>query len=123
MCDESNVNERLFFVWGNEKGRLVWYYIMVERFFLGLFLKWIYGGKLDVNNFGIIIWLGLGEFFLEVEIIKNLNKLSEFWKDFIGKIFFYIVCEIENGNFEVIEFLVKYGGEINVWDGDGFILL
>ena len=120
MRDESNANERLFLVRGNEKGRPAWYYIMVERSLLGLFLKRTHGGKLDVNNFGTIIRSGLGEPPSEAEITKNLNKSSEFRKDPIGKTPLHIACEIENGNLEVIELLVKYGGEINARDGDGF---
>lgn len=120
MRDESNPKERLFLVRGKEKGRPTWYYVMVERSLLGLFLKRTQGGRLDVNNFGTVLQSGSGMPPSEAEITEILNNSNEFRKDSVGKTPLHIACEIKDENLEVVELLVKHGGKIDARDGDGF---
>lgn len=124
IFNKYDLKERLFFVCGKDKGNLVWYYVMVEKCLLGLFCKWINGGYFDVVDFGIVFELGWGENFLEDKMVEILDKLvGVFGKEVKGKMFLYVVCEMKVENIEIIEFFVKYGVNIDICDGDGYIVL
>lgn len=78
------------------------------------------GAKVIGNSEGVLSLLKQGEIDLADEVIKNGADLNQNVKVFNKPI---IRLALEDGNLNIIKFIVEHGAKINIKDEDGFPLL
>jgi len=110
--------ERLYIVRGKDKGKPAWYYVMVEKSLLGLFLKRTKGGSLDVADFGTVLKSGWGENPSESTREEMRHKVRALYKEVQGKTLLHQACE--NNDTQLVELLVEHGADINCRDAESF---
>ena len=112
-------DERLYVVCGKDRGRPAWHYVMVERSLLGLFLKRVNGGSLDVADFGTVLKSGWGENPPESTKEELDSEAYFLYNEVQGKTLLHRVCE--NNDIQLVELLlVEHGADINCRDAEGF---
>ena len=116
---KQNSTERFNLVCGKNRGRADWYYVLVKKHLLGLFLKRVKGGVINVADFGDILRSGFGED-PPVGTTDNILKEYDFqFKEIPGTTLLHIASEQINEP-EIIDLLVKSGANVNAHDAEGF---
>lgn len=110
--------EKRYLVRGKDRGRPVWYYVIVEKSLLGLFLKRTNGGSLNVADFGTVLKSGWGENPPESTKKEICNEATALYNKVQGKTLLHRVCE--NNNIQLVELLVEHEADINCRDAEGF---
>ncbi|PHR94681.1 MAG: hypothetical protein COA78_31840 [Blastopirellula sp.] len=57
----AKLGERLHLVRGKDQGRQAWYYVLVDRLKMNIFLAMIHQGSLNLEDYGKILYSGWGE--------------------------------------------------------------
>ena len=116
---KQNSTERFNLVCGKNRGRADWHYVLVKKHLLGLFLKRVKGGVINVADFGDILRSGFGED-PPVGTTDNILKEYDFqFKEIPGTTLLHIASEQINEP-EIIDLLVKSGANVNAQDAEGF---
>ena len=116
---KQNSTERFNLVCGKNRGRADWHYVLVKKHLLGLFLKRVKGGVINVADFGDILRSGFGED-PPVGTTDNILKEYDFqFKEIPGTTLLHIASEQINEP-EIIDLLVKSGANVNAHDAEGF---
>ena len=113
---KKNYTETIL-VRGKDKGRAAWHYVLVKKHLLGLFLKRVKGGRVNVADFGDILRSGWGKDPPEGIIDQILEECD--FKEIPGVTVLHIASK-ENNEPEIIDLLVKSGANVNVQDAEGF---
>ena len=113
---KKNYTETIL-VRGKDKGRAAWHYVLVKRHLLGLFLKRVKGGRVNVADFGDILRSGWGKDPPEGIIDQILEECD--FKEIPGVTVLHIASK-ENNEPEIIDLLVKSGANVNAQDAEGF---
>ena len=116
---KENSTERFYLVRGKEKGRAAWHYVLVKKHLLGLFLKRVKGGRVNVAEFGDILQSGWGKDPPKGTTNKILKKYDFQFKKIPGVTLLHIASEQINES-EIIDLLVKSGANVNAQDAEGF---
>ena len=116
---KENSTKRLYLVRGKDKGRAAWQYVLVKKHLLGLFLKRVKGGSLDVADFGAILRIGWGKDPPEGTTDKILEECDFQFKEIPDVTLLHIASEQINEP-EIIDLLVKSGANVNAQDAEGF---
>ena len=116
---KENSTERFYLVRGKERGRAAWHYVLVKKHLLGLFLKRVKGGSLDVAEFGDILRSGWGKDPPEGTTDKILKEYDFQFKEIPDTTPLHIASEQINEP-EIIDLLVKSGANVNAQDAEGF---
>ena len=114
---KKNYTERILLVRGKDKGRAAWHYVLVKKHLLGLFLKRVKGGRVNVADFGDILRSGWGKDPPEGIIDQILEECD--FKEIPGVTVLHIASK-ENNEPEIIDLLVKSGANVNAQDAEGF---
>ena len=114
---KKNYTERIQLVRGKDKGRAAWHYVLVKKHLLGLFLKRVKGGRINVADFGDILRSGWGKDPPEGIIDQILEECD--FKEIPGVTVLHIASK-ENNEPEIIDLLVKSGANVNAQDAEGF---
>ena len=113
---KKNYTETIL-VRGKDKGRAAWHYVLVKKHLLGLFLKRVKGGRVNVADFGDILRSGWGKDPPEGIIDQILEECD--FKEIPGVTVLHIASK-ENNEPEIIDLLVKSGANVNAQDAEGF---
>ena len=113
---KKNYTETIL-VRGKDKGRAAWHYVLVKKHLLGLFLKRVKGGRVNVADFGDILRSGWGRDPPEGIIDQILEECD--FKEIPGVTVLHIASK-ENNEPEIIDLLVKSGANVNAQDAEGF---
>ena len=116
---KENSTKRFYLVRGKDKGRAAWHYVLVKKHLLGLFLKRVKGGSLDVADFGAILRSGWGKDPPEGTTDKILEECDFQFKEIPDVTLLHITSEQINEP-EIIDLLVKSGANVNAQDAEGF---
>ena len=116
---KKNYTERIQLVRGKDKGRAAWHYVLVKKHLLGLFLKRVKGGRVNVAEFGDILQSGWGKDPPKGTTNKILKKYDFQFKKIAGVTLLHIASEQINES-EIIDLLVKSGANVNAQDAEGF---
>ena len=116
---KKNYTERIQLVRGKDKGRAAWHYVLVKKHLLGLFLKRVKGGRVNVAEFGDILQSGWGKDPPKGTTNKILKKYDFQFKKIPGVTLLHIASEQINES-EIIDLLVKSGANVNARDAEGF---
>ena len=116
---KENSTERFYLVHVKEKGRAAWHYVLVKKHLLGLFLKRVKGGRVNVAEFGDILQSGWGKDPPKGTTNKILKKYDFQFKKIPGVTLLHIASEQINES-EIIDLLVKSGANVNARDAEGF---
>ena len=116
---KKNYTERIQLVRGKDKGRAAWHYVLVKRHLLGLFLKRVKGGRVNVAEFGDILQSGWGKDPPKGTTNKILKKYDFQFKKIPDVTLLHIASEQINES-EIIDLLVKSGANVNAQDAEGF---
>ena len=116
---KKNYTERILLVRGKDKGRAAWHYVLVKKHLLGLFLKRVKGGRVNVANFGDILRSGWGKDPPEGTTDKILKEYDFQFKEIPDATLLHIASEQINEP-EIIDLLVKSGANVNAQDAEGF---
>ena len=116
---KENSTERFYLVRGKERGRAAWHYVLVKKHLLGLFLKRVKGGRVNVAEFGDILQSGWGKDPPKGTTNKILKKYDFQFKKIPGVTLLHIASEQINES-EIIDLLVKSGANVNARDAEGF---
>ena len=116
---KENYTERIQLVRGKDKGRAAWHYVLVKKHLLGLFLKRVKGGRVNVAEFGDILQSGWGKDPPKGTTNKILKKYDFQFKKIPGVTLLHIASEQINES-EIIDLLVKSGANVNARDAEGF---
>ena len=116
---KKNYTERIQLVRGKDKGRAAWHYVLVKKHLLGLFLKRVKGGRVNVAEFGDILQSGWGKDPPKDTTNKILKKYDFQFKKIPGVTLLHIASEQINES-EIIDLLVKSGANVNARDAEGF---
>ena len=114
---KENSTDRINLVRGKDRGRAAWYYVLVKKHLLGLFLKRMNGGSLDVADFGDVFRSGWGKDPPEGTRDKILEEGD--FKEIPGVTVLHFASK-ENNDPEIIDLLVKSGANVNAQDAEGF---
>ena len=117
-CKE-NSTDRTYLVRGKVRRRAAWHYVLVKKHLLGLFLKRMNGGSLDVADFGDVLRSGWGKEPPEGTTDKILKECDFKFKEIPGVTVLHIVSQ-KNNEPEIIDLLVKSGANVNAQDAEGF---
>ena len=117
MKYEENASGRIYRVRYRDKGIRAWYYVLVEKALLPLFLRRTNGGSLDVADFGLVLASGCGKDPPE-ELRKNINEMCHTIPKTQNRTILHVACKI--ASLEIVDLLVKYKADINAYDTDGF---
>ena len=115
---KKNYTETIL-VRGKDKGRAAWHYVLVKKHLLGLFLKRVKGGRVNVAEFGDILQSGWGKDPPKGTTNKILKKYDFQFKKIPGVTLLHIASEQINES-EIIDLLVKSGANVNARDAEGF---
>ena len=115
---KKNYTETIL-VRGKGKGRAAWHYVLVKKHLLGLFLKRVKGGRVNVAEFGDILQSGWGKDPPKGTTNKILKKYDFQFKKIPGVTLLHIASEQINES-EIIDLLVKSGANVNARDAEGF---
>ena len=116
---KKNYTERIQLVRGKDKGRAAWHYVLVKKHLLGLFLKRVKGGRVNVADFGDILRSGWGKDPPEGTTDKILKEYDFQFKEIPDATLLHIASEQVNEP-EIIDLLVKSGANVNAQDAEGF---
>ena len=116
---KENSRETLYLVLGKDRGRAAWHYVLVKKHLLGLFLKRVKGGSLDVAEFGDILRSGWGKDPPEGTTDKILKEYDFQFKEIPDTTPLHIASKQINEP-EIIDLLVKSGANVNAQDAEGF---
>ena len=116
---KKNYTERIQLVRGKDKGRAAWHYVLVKKHLLGLFLKRVKGGRVNVADFGDILRSGWGKDPPEGTTDKILKEYDFQFKEIPDATLLHIASEQINEP-EIIDLLVKSGANVNAQDAEGF---
>ena len=116
---KENSTERFYLVRGKDRGRAAWHYVLVKKHLLGLFLKRMNGGSLDVADFGDVLGSGWGKDPPEGTRDKILKECDFKFKEIPGVTVLHIASK-KNNEPEIIDLLVKSGANVNAQDAEGF---
>ena len=116
---KENYTERIHLVRGKDKGRAAWHYVLVKKHLLGLFLKRVKGGRVNVADFGDILRSGWGKDPPEGTTNKILKEYDFQFKEISDVTLLHIASEQINKP-EIIDLLVKSGANVNAQDAEGF---
>ena len=116
---KENSTERFYLVRGKERGRAAWHYVLVKKHLLGLFLKRVKGGRVNVADFGDILRSGWGKDPPEGTTDKILKEYDFQFKEIPDATLLHIASEQDNEP-EIIDLLVKSGANVNAQDAEGF---
>ena len=116
---KKNYTERIQLVRGKDKGRAAWHYVLVKKHLLGLFLKRVKGGRVNVADFGDILRSGWGKDPPEGTTDKILKEYDFQFKEIPDATLLHIASEQDNEP-EIIDLLVKSGANVNAQDAEGF---
>ena len=114
---KENSTKRFYLVRGKDKGRAAWQYVLVKKHLLGLFLKRLKGGSLNVADFGAILRSGWGRDPPKGTRDKILEEGD--FKEIPGVTVLHIASK-KNNEPEIIDLLVKSGANVNAQDAEGF---
>ena len=114
---KEDSTDRIYQVRGIAKGRAAWYYVLVKKHLLGLFLKQAQGGSFDVADFGDVLRSGWGKDPPEGITDTILKKYDS--QEIPDVAFLHFVSKQINEP-EIIDFLVKTGANVNDQDAEGF---
>ena len=115
---KKNCTETIL-VRGKDKGRAAWHYVLVKKHLLGLFLKRVKGGRVNVADFGDILRSGWGKDPPEGTTDKILKEYDFQFKEIPDATLLHIASEQDNEP-EIIDLLVKSGANVNAQDAEGF---
>ena len=116
---KENSTKRIYLVRGKNKGRAVWRYVLAKKHLLGLFLKRMREGSLDLADFGAVLRSGLGNDPPEGTGDKIIKECDFKFKEIPGVTVLHIASE-KNNEPEIIDLLVKSGANANAQDAEGF---
>ena len=116
---KKNYTERIQLVRGKDKGRAAWHYVLVKKHLLGLFLKRVKGGRVNVADFGDILQSGWGKDPPKGTTDKILKEYDFQFKKIPDVTVLHIASEQINES-EIIDLLVKSGANVNAQDAEGF---
>ena len=116
---KENSTDRMYLVRGKNKGRAAWRYVLAKKHLLGLFLKQMKGGSLDLADFGAVLRSGLGKDPPEGTGDKILKECDFKFKEIPGVTVLHIASK-KNNEPEIIDLLVKSGANVNAQDAEGF---
>ena len=116
---KENSTERFYLVRGKERGRAAWHYVLVKKHLLGLFLKRVKGGRVNVADFGDILRSGWGKDPPEGTTDKILKEYDFQFKEIPDVTLLHIASKQINKP-EIIDLLVKSGANVNAQDAEGF---
>ena len=116
---KENSTERIYLGRGKDRGRAFWHYVLVKKHLLGLLLKRVKGGSLDVADFGDILRSGWGKDPPQGTIDKILKECDFKFKEIPGVTVLHIASK-KNNEPEIIDLLVKSGANVNAQDAEGF---
>ena len=116
---KENYTERIHLVRGKDKGRAAWHYVLVKKHLLGLFLKRVKGGRVNVADFGDILRSGWGKDPPEGTTDKILKEYDFQFKEIPDVTLLHIASKQINKP-EIIDLLVKSGANVNAQDAEGF---
>ena len=120
MGYKENSTKRIYLVRGDkDKGRAAWHYVLVKKHLLGLFLKCVKGGRVNVADFGYILRSGWGKDPPEGTGDKILKEYDFQFKEIPDTTLLHIASEQINEP-EIIDLLVKSGVNVNAQDAEGF---
>ena len=116
---KENSTERFKLVRGNKRGRAAWHYVLVKKHLLGLFLKRVKGGLINVADFGDILRSGFGQDPPEGTADKILKEYEYQFQEIPETTLLHIASKQINEP-EIIDLLVKSGANVNAQDAEGF---
>ena len=118
---KEDSTDRFYLVRGKEKhtGRAAWHYVLVKKHLLGLYLKRIKGGSLNVADFGDVLRSGWGKDPPEGTGDKIPKECDFKFKEIPGVTLLHIASK-KNNEPEIIDLLVKSGANVNAQDAEGF---
>ena len=116
---KENSTKRFYLVRGKDKGRAGWQFVLVKKHLLGLFLKRVKGGSLNMADFGAILRSGWGKDPPEGTVDKILEECDFMFKEIPGVTILHTASK-ENNEPEIIDLLVKSGANVNAQDAEGF---
>ena len=119
MGYKQNSTERFKLVRGNKRGRAAWHYVLVKKHLLGLFLKRVKGGVINVADFGDILRSGFGQDPPEGTTDKILKEYEYQFQEIPETTLLHIASKQINEP-EIIDLLVKSGANVNAQDAEGF---
>ena len=116
---KENSTKGFYVVRGIDKGREAWHYVLVKKYLLGLFLKRVKGGRVNVADFGDILRSGWGKDPPEGTTDKILKECDFKFKEIPDVTLLHIASK-KNNEPEIIDLLVKSGANVNAQDAEGF---
>ena len=117
MRYKESLSYRIYLVRGKDRGRPAWYYVLVEKALLGLFLKRTNGGSLDVADFGAILKSGWGKDPPE-SIRMEIKEIADTFPDVQEITVLHVASE--SASPAIVELLVKYKADVNARDGESY---
>ena len=118
-CKE-NSNERINLVRGKDRGREVWYYVLVKKHLLSLFRKRIKGGGLDVADFGAVLLSGWGKDPPDGTTFEKVIQENDALFQEIPGVTVLHIASMKNTTPVIMDLLVKSGADVNAQDAEGF---
>ena len=119
MGYKENSTERFYLVRGKSNGKAAWQYVLVKKHLLGLFLKRVKGGRVNVADFGDILPRGWGKYPPEGTTDKILKEYEFQFQETPETTLLHIASKQINEP-EIIDLLVKSGANVNAQDAEGF---
>ena len=117
MKYNENAGKRIYLVRGEDRGKLAWHYVQVEKALLPLFLRRTNGGSLDVADFGLILKSGWGKVPPE-NVRTNINEMGATIPETQSRTVLHVASK--SASLEIVDLLVKHKADINANDADGF---
>ena len=117
MKYNENASKRIYLVRGEDRRKLAWHYVQVEKALLPLFLRRTNGGSLDVADFGLILKSGWGKDPPE-NARTNINEMGATIPETQSRTVLHVASK--SASLEIVDLLVKHKADINANDADGF---
>ena len=117
MKYNESASGRIYLVRGEDRGKLAWHYVLVEKALLPLFLRRTNGGSLDVADFGLILKSGWGKDPPE-NVRTNINEMGATIPETQSRTVLHVASK--SASLEIVDLLVKHKADINANDADGF---
>ena len=117
MKYNENASKRIYLVRGEDRRKLAWHYVQVEKALLPLFLRRTNGGSLDVADFGLILKSGWGKDPPE-NVRTNINEMGATIPETQSRTVLHVASK--SASLEIVDLLVKHKADINANDADGF---
>ena len=122
MGYKEDPKDRVYLVFGKDKGKPTWHYVLVEKHLLGLFLKRTSGCSLDEADCGTVLESGWGKNLPKNTMDKILEKLENdaMFKETQGETLLHVASR--NTDIEIIDLLARNGAwdVVNARDAEGF---